>query len=115
MNTATSIFDTLYFLEAEHFYLMEIKRNDLEEDAPVGQRFKWLKIEKQTNLITELTFSSMDSSEQIEERFFEEGFLKFNLTKGTFIEKYNSAQYPLENREPKSLPIEIDKMIQNFL
>jgi hypothetical protein len=115
MNTVSSIFDTLYFLEAEHFYLLEIKRNDLAEDAPVEQRFKWLRIDKQTDLITELTFSSMDSSEEIEERFFEQGFLKFSAISGTFIEKYNSAQYPLENISSNALPTDIHDMVRDYL
>lgn len=107
--------ESLYFLESTDFYLVEIKRNDLSDDALISDKFKWLKIAKQALTIIELTFSSMDSSLEIEERYFEEGFLKFNKEDGTFIEKYNSAQYALQNRGTEQLPDELWTSIRTML
>ncbi|MFN0253935.1 hypothetical protein [Pedobacter ureilyticus] len=107
--------ESLYFLESADFYLVEIKRNDLDEQAPISDKFKWLKIEKHALAITELTFSSMDSSLEIEERYFKEGFLKFNKEDGTFIEKYNLAQYALQNRSNEELPNELWILIKAML
>lgn len=94
-------FKCLYLLENFYLHILEIKRTDLEETAPASAMFRWLKIDKETNLVTDLSFRSMDSAGEVEERYFEEGFLKFNATIGTFIEKFNSAQHPLQ-RKPNS-------------
>lgn len=91
-------FECLFFLENSLLYIVEIKRTDLTEASDITERFKWLMISKDTLIINELHFSSMDSSGEIEERYFLEGYLKFNSTTGTFIEKYNSAQHPLDRR-----------------
>lgn len=91
-------FECLFFLENSLLYIVEIKRTDLAEDADIAEKFKWLIINKDTLAIKELHFNSMDSSGEIEERYFQEGYLKFNTTTGTFIEKYNSAQHPLDRR-----------------
>ncbi|RZL18210.1 MAG: hypothetical protein EOO96_27965 [Pedobacter sp.] len=91
-------FECLFFLENSLLYIVEIKRTDLAEDADIAEKFKWLIINKDTLAIKELHFNSMDSSGEIEERYFQEGYLKFNATTGTFIEKYNSAQHPLDRR-----------------
>mgnify|MGYP003574874600 CR=1 FL=1 len=111
----TKPIESLYFLESANFYLVEIKRNDLSDEVPISDKFKWLKIVKQELSIMELTFKSMDSSLEIEERYFEEGFLKFTKIDGTFIEKYNSAQYALQNRSHEELPSELWTKIKAML
>lgn len=108
-------FDCLYFLENFSMIIIEIKRTDLSEDAEIGEKFKWLKFDKETNEISELNFSSMDSSEEIEERYFEQGYLKFNNTTGTFIEKYNSAQHPLDRRIEFRMSTLLHNSILDFL
>ncbi|SOD12274.1 hypothetical protein [Pedobacter xixiisoli] len=113
--STTQLFDFLYFLDNNEFYLIEIKRNDLGDYAPVSEKFQWLKISKLNHLSSRLTFRSMDSSQEIEERYFEEGFLKFNSDTGTFIEKYNSAQHLLVNRSSEQLPEELNKQISELL
>jgi hypothetical protein len=57
----------------------------------------------------------MDSSGEIEERYFEQGYLKFNHTTGTFIEKYNSAQHPLDRRMEWKLSSALENAIIDFL
>lgn len=108
-------FDTLYFLENFNMFIIEIKRTDLLGDAEVSALFKWLRIDKETNHITSLTFSSMDSAGELEERFFSEGYLKFNGTTGTFIEKYNSAQHPLDRRLTWKLATSTVNAIEDFI
>jgi len=105
MNTLTKhLFECIYFLESPALYVLEIKRNDLNEYAPVAEKFQWLRMEKSSLEISRLNFRSMDSSKDVEERFFEEGFLKFNTDTGTYIEKYNSAQHPLVNNSKQEIP-----------
>ncbi len=78
--------------------VIEVRRTDLPEDADIAERFKWLRIERETMQVSQLDLASIDSSGEIEERYFNQGYLKFNGTIGTFIEKYNSAQHPLNRR-----------------
>lgn len=111
----TQLFDFLYVLDSDEFYLVEIKRNDLGDYAPVSEKFQWIKISKSNQSTSRLTFRSMDSSQEIEERYFEEGFLKFNSDTGTFIEKYNSAQHILVNRSSEQLPDSLNKQIADLL
>lgn len=109
------IFECLYFLENPTVQLIEIKRTDLAGDVEVSQKFKWLRIDKETMKISALDFSSMDSSGEIEERYFEQGYLKFNQAMGTFIEKYNSAQHPLDRRLDWKFPTALENAISDFL
>ncbi|MNK22095.1 hypothetical protein D3C87_403660 [compost metagenome] len=116
MKASTShLFDCLYLLDGIEFHLLEIKRNDLVDHAPISEKFQWLKVSKLDHSISKLTFHSMDSSQEIEERYFEEGFLKFSINTGTFIEKYNSAQHILTNRSNDQLPEALNKQISDLL
>jgi hypothetical protein len=108
-------FQCLYFLENFHLQIIEVKRTDLPENTEASERFKWLRIEKETMAISLLNFASMDSSGEIEERYFQEGYLKFNNTTGTFIEKYNSAQHPLDRRTDFKIPTVLENIITEFL
>lgn len=110
-----SAFTCLYLLENFYQYVLEIKRNDLEESAPASEKFRWLKIDKESKSVTDLTFRSMDSAGDIEERYFEQGFLKFNSTIGTFIEKFNSAQHPLTRKESCQFSEDLVRIITEHL
>lgn len=114
-NLNSNIFEYLYVLESDDLFLAEIKRNDLGEYAAIGERFQWLRVEKSTWEISKLTFRSMDSSEEIEERYFEEGFLKFNSESGTYIEKFNSAQHALSNVSKQEVPNGLNEHIRALL
>ncbi len=105
----------LYFLENPTSYVIEIKRTDLPKDAPIKERAKWMMIDKKSLTITSLDFLSLDSAGEIEERWFEQGYLKFNLTEGTYIEKYNSAQHKLERKMAYKLSAAVKKAIADFL
>lgn len=108
-------FDCLYFLDNTSIFIVEIKRTDLAEDADISAIYNWMKIEQSTLEVTALSFRSMDSSAQVEERFFEEGYLKFNENEGTFIEKFNSGQHQLINRKNTILSESIKNSIENYL
>jgi len=110
-----SKFECLFFLENADLQLIEVKRTDLPEDAHVAEKFRWLRIEKETMEISSLHFASMDSSAEIQERYFQEGYLKFNETSGTFIEKFNSAQHPLDRKLDLQLSTPLENAIAAFL
>jgi hypothetical protein len=108
-------FECLFFLENFYLFIIEIKRNDLPKDAPKDEMFKWLLIDKDTLETTHLNFNDMDSFGDIEERYFEEGFLKFNNTIGTFIEKYNYTQHPLYRRIEWKMPTSLQNTVEQYL
>lgn len=108
-------FTCLYYLENTLNCILEIKRTDLTEHADIAERFRWLFLDKSTGLVSSLIFRSMDSSGEVQERFFEEGYLKFNDEVGTYIEKFNSAQHQLENHTGNPLPAEIEEHVMNYL
>jgi hypothetical protein len=108
-------FICLYYLENTEQCILEIKRTDLPENADISEVFKWLVLTKKNQQIQPLIFRSMDSSGEVQERFFEQGYLKFSSQNGTYIEKFNSAQHQLDNKTGQSLPAEINDMLINFL
>lgn len=81
-----------HILENTDHYLIEV-RNNLEFDGIVDAPFRWLKIGKDFIEVAPMHLRSQDSSWDIEERFFEEGYLKFSNSSGIFIEKFNSGQH----------------------
>jgi hypothetical protein len=51
----------------------------------------------------------------VEERFFDQGYLKINKDQGTFIEKFNSGLHNLKNHSSKELPSEVQVAVEAFL
>jgi hypothetical protein len=108
-------FTCIYFLENTDTYILEIKRNDLPQDEDVSKIYQWMRVSKDFQHTDPLTFRSMDSSIEVEERYFDEGFLKFNHSTGTFIEKFNSAQHKLEAKNNSEIPLDLTQVINDFL
>jgi len=80
-----------------------------------GERFEWLYLEKKSGAMIKLWLRSRDSSPAVEERFFEQGYLKFNRTQGTFIEKFNSAQFSLDRNKVDQVSEELLEAITAYL
>ncbi|RZL49498.1 MULTISPECIES: hypothetical protein [Pedobacter] len=93
---------------------MEVKRTDLPEGTDISQVYHWLYLDKITSSMVKLWFRSMDSSAEIEERYFEQGYLKFSNTEATFIEKYNSSQHRLINCTLQPVSSEKHQLIQDY-
>lgn len=108
-------FKILHLFESAKLMIIEIKRNDLPEHAVNAEIYHWLYLDKQNGALLKLWFRSLDSSGEIEERYFEQGFLKFNSTQATFIEKYNSAQHTLNNHSIKELSVELATVLEDYL
>lgn len=115
MPTVSLLFEPLYFLESPDLAIVEIKRNDLGDYATKEDQFQWLLIPKNNFNVSPLTFGSMDSTTDIEERFFAEGFLKFGPHNGTYIAKFNSAQHQLLRRPVGELSPTLSLAVLNYL
>lgn len=108
-------YKTLYLFENAETLIVEIQRLDQPEQADISQIYHWLYFDKLTSSMVKLWFRSMDSSAEIEERYFEQGYLKFSKTEATFIEKFNSSQHRLINHHVKSISNEAKNLIEDYL
>lgn len=111
----TTNFKCLYFLDTDQLCIVEIKLPDMPVDAEKKDRYKWLLINKENLTIKEMEFKSMDSAYEIEERFFDLGYLKFDYHKGVYISKEPPLQYPLENTNCETIPDTIIGAITSYL
>lgn len=111
----TSSFECLYFLDNDQFCIVEIKLADLPADTQGTNRLKWLMVSKGTLEVKTLHFQSMDSSHEIEERFFDLGYLKFDAEKGVFISKESAAHSQLGHIANEEIPTEIMEAIARYL
>ncbi len=105
----------LYLFESPSLFITEIKRLNMPEGAELSEIFHWLYLDRKSGALIKLWFRSLDSSPAIEERFFEQGYLKFNTAEATFIEKYNSAQHSLDNRSNSVPAKELIASLEDYL
>lgn len=108
-------YKTIYLFENAETIILEIQRLDLADHTDISQIYHWLYFDKLTSSMVKLWFRSMDSSAEIEERYFEQGYLKFSNTEATFIEKFNSSQHKLINHSMKSISDETKNLIEDYL
>lgn len=105
----------LYLFENTEVLITEIQRLDLAADADISAVYHWLFLDKRNQNMVKLWFRSMDSSADVEERYFEQGYLKFSQNEATFIEKYNSSQYKLSNNSKRKADTKIMSLIEEYL
>jgi len=110
-----SSYKILYLFDNAETLIMEIQRLDLPDGSDISQIYHWLYFDKLTHSMVKLWFRSLDSSAEIEERFFEQGYLKFSESEATFIEKYNSSQHKLINRSKQPVDDQVDKLVLAYL
>jgi len=84
------------------------------ETTWLGQS-QWILLHKKTLDIKTLQFGSKDNSAEVEERFFDLGYLKFDSRQGVFIEKYNAALHHLDNKSGEKVPEAYMSVIYNYL
>lgn len=113
-QTQISLFVYQYVFESSAFYFLEIKKNNYATGNTNGN-YQWFKIKKSNLKITTLNLRFVDSSTFVEERFFDEGYLKFNISTGTYIEKYNSAQHSLAPISSAAMPSSVHQAVTDFI
>jgi hypothetical protein len=77
-------FKCLYYFTSPEFSVVEIKRTDLVEGAPLSDIYKWLIVIPQKDEVFDLEFKSMQKIENEEFRSFVEGEFRFNRVEGHF-------------------------------
>ncbi|WP_426324757.1 hypothetical protein [Pedobacter sp. R-06] len=111
----SSKYKILYFFQNSDTTILEIQRLGLPDNADAEATYHWLYFDKVTGSLIKLWFRSMDSSTEIEERYFEQGYLKFNKTEATYIEKHNSSQQKLNNMGNRAIGDEISVLLESYL
>lgn len=108
-------FNCLYLFENPEISILEIKRTDVPSGTPKSDIYNWLLVDKMTLDITVLTFLSMKSDFNSEERFFGEGYLSFESGRAIYIRESTSQQTILSIKETYSIPLALSLAIQKLL
>lgn len=95
------------FFDSPSLAIMELKRTGFPDTTPAPQILQWFLFDKKSDCFSKIDLRSVDSSGEVEERFFDQGFLKCNHSEATFIEKFNSAQHRLTLQNTSDLPFEM--------
>jgi hypothetical protein len=107
-------FSILYFFENPALIIAEIRSLRPAGDAEHSDGNHWVYFEKTTGTLLKLLYSSEDSSGAVEERYFDQGYLKFTHIQATFIEKFNFAQHTLENKTKKNIDGTFISLLENY-
>ena len=84
----------------------------LHQEASMSSH--WLLYDKISEGMIKLWLRSVDSSSEIEERYFEQGYLKFNQMEATYIEKFNSAQHKLYRKSELQINQQMANLIEGY-
>ena len=106
-------FKCLYYFYSTELSVIEIKRTDLPEGAPLSDIYKWLVLPSKSEEVIELHFKSMDKTETDEYRGFVEGEFRFNSVEGHL--NLEGTSYRLEQKNPEEVPVDCLEFIRNLL
>lgn len=106
MKATPFSFKVLFCFENKEQLILEIKHLT---NQPIlkSERYQWFRINKKQPSLKKLTFCSMASHPEQEQRIFKEGTLRFDLEAGTF------EQCPLMRIDPLTLEEKWLQLIQD--
>jgi hypothetical protein len=110
-----STFFVKLLFESPDRAIIEIKLSEKLIAGGADEESQWLYLEKMSGAMIKLWLNSRDSSLAVEERYFEQGYLKFNKLKATYIEKFNAAQYTLDRQVVTSISEDLAGNIESYL
>ena len=106
-------FKYLYYFTSTDISVIEIKRTDLPESAPLSDIYKWLILNLGTGKIFELDFKSMDKNDHEEFRTFVEGEFRFNTGEGYL--SLLGKSFRLERKNQNEFPGESFELVKKYL
>ncbi|WP_321330792.1 hypothetical protein [uncultured Bacteroides sp.] len=106
-------YEVLFFLENESVAIVEIKRTDLPESATPDMKYHWVRCTKSNHLVDLFTFWKMNATDELQERWFEQGELKFSPLSGYFED--SAGRISLQNHTGNLPPEEVLCPICNAL
>ncbi|HEX8424658.1 hypothetical protein [Hymenobacter sp.] len=104
---------TLFLLEAATATIFEIKRLDVQSDNP-GNVYFWLYFDNATQALHPLAFVAMHAENDVQQREFTQGDLRFTVTEGTYTLKPAGAQLLLQIVTPTTLPAAVETALLAF-
>ena len=111
----SSEYKVIHLFENPDLIIMKINPKEFPLATETWDMYHWLYFDKLSGCLLKLWFHSSDSSTEIEERYFEQGYLKFSETEATFIEKFNSSQHKLVNYSRRPVSPEVQELIDGYL
>jgi hypothetical protein len=111
-KTMNSAYKILFLLENKEIIIAEVKRTDLV-DAPKDQKYHWIFYDRASGFVEKLSFVSMNSSDNLQERTFKQGELNFNNSEGVF--EGDGKRFVLQNRTADSLPETVFRHICQYI
>lgn len=85
-------FDCRYFLDNHNLCFLEVATPVFGSEVHL-KSYEWLLIYKADQSIKMLSLKFRDESTEVQERYFNLGFLKFSPREGVFIETGNSIMF----------------------
>lgn len=108
-------YKVVYLFENPELIILKIQLPESVPQLNSWDVFHWLYFDKKHKSLVKLWFHSSDASIAIEERYFEQGYLKFSKTEATFIEKFNSSQHKLINYSARAVSPDVHSLIADYL
>lgn len=65
--------------------------------------------------IKSMSLKSRDDSYEVQERYFNLGYLKYNPKEGIFIEVANTGQHPLQTKSAEVVPMPYLHAVQTYM
>ena len=116
MSSADPDIECLFYFHSDSFQVVEVKVHGLPgEDSPPAEVYHWLTHDENSREISRLSFVSMESEGARQYRQFDEGELRFDLSRAQLILKAQPAELELEVRNPASVADELNSRVRVFL
>lgn len=106
-------FKCLYYFYSTRLSVLEIKRTDLPDGAPLSEIYKWLVLPSDSDKVIELHFKSMDRSGSDEFREFQEGEFRFNTIEGNLY--LDGIDFRLERKKVEDVTSETLEDVGSFI
>lgn len=107
-------FDCLCFLDNQNICILQISR-PLNTITGYEKNDEWLLLQKNDMSVISMSLKSRDESYEVQERYFNLGYLKYNPKEGIFIEMANTGQHSLQTRDCSIVPSSYLFAVQNYM
>jgi len=107
-------FECLHYLDNHSICILEICHVVTTHENEPGV-FVWLLIDKKNSQVKPLRSKAIDLAHHQGERYFDLGYLKYDHTRGTFIEEFDASRHGLEVCSCDQVPQYILSLVQHWL
>jgi hypothetical protein len=115
MSLSDPDIEYLFYFHTDSFQVVEVKVHGLPQDSPPAAVYHWLTHDENSREIRRLSFVSMESEGDRQYRQFDEGELRFDLSRAWMTLTALPAEFELEVRNPTSVADELNSRVRAFL